>query len=127
MYADAVTNSMTQAISETNRRRGLQRAYNEEHGIHPQTIRKAVTDILAELRGADGAAPLPNGGKRKRRPGEKARAEQFADLPPQDLGALIALLEEEMHQASADLRFEEAARLRDEIKDLERERRSAGA
>ena len=127
MYADAVTDSMTSAISETNRRRGLQQAYNEEHGIHPKTIVKAVTDILAELRGTDGASPLPTGGKRKQRPGEKARAEQYAaDLPPQDLGALIGLLEEEMHQASTDLRFEEAARLRDEIKDLERERRSAG-
>ncbi|MFV0318434.1 MAG: excinuclease ABC subunit UvrB [Microthrixaceae bacterium] len=125
MYADQVTDSMTSAISETTRRRGLQQAYNEEHGIHPQTIRKAVTDILAELRGTDGAAPLPTGGKRKQRPGERARAEQYADLPPEDLGALIALLEEEMHQASAELRFEEAARLRDEIKDLERERRSA--
>ncbi|MCP4434330.1 MAG: excinuclease ABC subunit UvrB [Actinomycetia bacterium] len=126
MYADEVTDSMTHAISETNRRRGLQEAYNTEHDIHPQTIRKAVTDILAELRGEDGQAPLPTGGKRKQRPGEKARAAQFADLPPQDLGALITILEEEMHQASADLRFEEAARLRDEVKELQRELRSAG-
>ncbi len=127
MYADAVTDSMTKAISETNRRRGLQEAYNTEHGIRPQTIRKAVTDILADLRGNDGSAPLPDGGRRKRRPGEKARSEQFADLPPQELGALITLLEQEMQDASANLRFEEAARLRDEIKDLERERRNAGA
>ncbi|MGI9578571.1 MAG: helicase-related protein, partial [Microthrixaceae bacterium] len=126
MYADQVTDSMTHAISETNRRRGLQQAYNEKHDIHPQTIRKAVTDILAELRGEDGTAPLPTGGKRKQRPGEKARADQFKDLPPQDLGALIAVLETEMHAASADLRFEEAARLRDEIKELKRELRSAG-
>jgi excinuclease ABC subunit B len=126
MYADQVTDSMTHAISETNRRRGLQQAYNEEHDIHPQTIRKAVTDILAELRGEDGTAPLPTGGKRKQRPGEKARAAQFADLPPQDLGALISVLEDEMHAASADLRFEEAARLRDEVKELKRELRSAG-
>ena len=126
MYADKVTDSMTRAISETNRRRGLQRAYNAEHGIDPQTIQKAVTDILADLRGSDGGTPVPGGGRRKRRPGEKARAEQFADLPPQDLGALIQLLEDEMHQASADLRFEEAARLRDEIKELKRELRNAG-
>jgi excinuclease ABC subunit B len=124
MYADQVTDSMKQAISETNRRRGVQRAYNEEHGINPQTIRKAITDILADLRGVDGSAPLPGGGRRKQRPGEKARAAQFADLPPQDLGALIQVLEEEMSQASADLRFEEAARLRDEIKELKRELRS---
>jgi excinuclease ABC subunit B len=127
MYADAVTDSMTKAVSETNRRRGLQQTYNETHGIHPQTIRKAVTDILADLRGSDGSTPIPGGGRRRQRPGERARAEQFKDLPPEDLGALIAVLEEEMHQASADLRFEEAARLRDEIKELRRELRSAGA
>ncbi len=125
MYADKVTDSMTRAISETNRRRGLQQAYNEEHGIDPQSVQKAITDILADLRGSDGA-PVPGGGRRKRRPGEKARLEQFADLPPQDLGALIQLLEDEMHQASADLRFEEAARLRDEVKELKREFRNAG-
>ena len=125
MYADRVTDSMTRAISETNRRRKLQQEYNAEHGIDPRTVQKAVTDILADLRGAEGT-PLPGGGRRARRPGEKARAEQFADLPPQDLGRLIQILEEEMHQASADLRFEEAARLRDEIKELKRELRSAG-
>jgi excinuclease ABC subunit B len=127
MYADAVTDSMTRAVSETNRRRGLQQTYNEAHGIHPQTIRKAVTDILADLRGPDGSTPIPGGGRRRQRPGERARAAQFKDLPPQDLGALINVLEEEMHQASADLRFEEAARLRDEIKELRRELRAAGA
>jgi excinuclease ABC subunit B len=126
MYADRVTDSMTRAISETNRRRGLQQAYNSEHGIDPTTIRKAVTDILADLRGSSGQAPLPGRGRRKQRPGEKARAEQFADLPPEDLGRLIAIMEDEMNQASADLRFEEAARLRDEIKELKRELRNAG-
>jgi excinuclease ABC subunit B len=126
MYADRVTDSMTRAISETNRRRGLQQAYNEEHGIDPVTITKAVTDILADLRGSSGEAPLPGRGRRKQRPGERARAEQFADLPPEDLGRLIRVLEDEMHQASADLRFEEAARLRDEVKELKRELRNAG-
>ena len=126
MYADQVTDSMTRAISETNRRRGLQQAYNAEHGIDPTTIRKAVTDILADLRGSSGEAPLPGRGRRKQRPGEKARAEQFADLPPEDLGRLITIMEDEMNQASADLRFEEAARLRDEIKELKRELRNAG-
>jgi excinuclease ABC subunit B len=127
MYADRVTDSMTRAVSETNRRRKLQEEYNAEHGIDPQSVQKAVTDILAVLRGSgDGGAPVPGAGRRKQRPGERARAEQFADLPPQDLGALIQLLEDEMHQASADLRFEEAARLRDEIKELRREFRSAG-
>jgi len=125
MYADQVTDSMTRAISETNRRRRVQQAYNEEHGIDPQTIQKAVTDILADLRGDGGGAPTPGAGRRKQRAGERARAEQYADLPPEDLGRLIQVLEEEMHQASADLRFEEAARLRDEIKELKRERRHA--
>ena len=60
MYADKVTDSMQRAISETNRRRGVQEAYNVEHGIDPQTIRKAVTDILATLRPeGDGKAPVP--------------------------------------------------------------------
>ena len=77
--------------------------------------------------GRDGETPIPGGGRRKQRPGEKARAEQFKDLPPSDLGALIQLLEEEMHQASADLRFEEAARFRDEVKELKRELRRRGA
>ena len=126
MYADRVTDSMTRAISETNRRRGLQQAYNAEHGIDPTTIIKAVTDILADLRGSSGEAPMPGRGRRKQRPGERARAEQLADLPPEDLGRVITLMEDEMHQASADLRFEEAARLRDEIKELKRELRNAG-
>ena len=126
MYADRVTDSMTNAISETNRRRGLQEAYNAEHGIDPVTINKAVTDILADLRGSSGEAPMPGRGRRKQRPGERARAEQYADLPPEDLGRLIAVLEDEMNAASADLRFEEAARLRDEVKELKRELRNAG-
>ena len=83
-----------------------------------------MTDILADLRGTGTEAPRPGAGKRKQRPGERARAEQFADVPPEELGRVIELLEDEMHQASADLRFEEAARLRDEIKELKRELRS---
>ena len=126
MYADRVTDSMTKAISETNRRRGLQEAYNTEHGIDPKTIIKPVTNILDQLRGTSNEAPYPGQGKRKQRPGERARAEQFKDLPPSDLGKLISLLEDEMNAASEELRFEEAARLRDEIKDLKRELRTAG-
>jgi excinuclease ABC subunit B len=117
---------MQRAISETNRRRGLQTAYNEQHGIEPQTIRKAVTDILASLRGREETAPVPGKDQRKRRPGEKAVRDEFRELAPQDLGRLIQTLEDEMHEASAELRFEYAARLRDEIKELKRELRQAG-
>ncbi|MDY7102520.1 MAG: excinuclease ABC subunit UvrB [Actinomycetota bacterium] len=128
MYADEVTQSMQRAISETNRRRGLQEAYNAEHGINPQTIRKAVTDILAYLRPAaePEGAPVPDAlsskSRRREREGE-ALAERVADMPGEELSRLIQTLEEEMHEASADLRFEYAARLRDEIKDLKRELR----
>jgi len=127
MYADKVTDSMQRAISETNRRRQLQLAYNEEHGINPTTIRKAVTDILAYIRpNAEEGAPVPGKGRRKGRPGATERLNQeLANLPPSELGRLIQTLEEEMHEASADLRFEYAARLRDEINELKRELRDA--
>ncbi len=124
MYADQITDSMQRAISETNRRRGLQVTYNLERGINPQTIRKAVTDILAMIRPSE-TAPTPNkaGDKRRRRPEEQARIKELSALPQDDLNRLILTLEEEMHEASADLRFEYAARLRDEIRDLRRELR----
>jgi excinuclease ABC subunit B len=122
MYADKVTDSMQRAISETNRRRGVQEAYNAERGIDPQTIRKAVTDILATLRPeGDGKAPVP-GRDRRSRKRDRVRSD-FAELPQDELARLIRTLEEEMHEAAADLRFEYAARLRDEIHDLKRELR----
>ena len=123
MYADAITDSMQRAISETNRRRGLQQAYNAEHGIDPQTIRKAVTDILATLRGTSGV-PVP-GGDRRSTARDKVRSD-LAELPADELGRLVQTLEEEMKEAAADLRFEYAARLRDEIKELRRELREVG-
>ncbi|MDQ2650380.1 MAG: UvrB/UvrC motif-containing protein, partial [Actinomycetota bacterium] len=123
MYADTVTDSMRRAISETQRRRKVQLAYNEEHGIDPQTIRKAVTDILALLRPA-AEAPNPNKDRRSRQH-DKVRSE-LSNLPGDELRRLILTLEEEMHEASAELRFEYAARLRDEIKDLKRELRDVG-
>jgi excinuclease ABC subunit B len=125
MYADQVTDSMQRAISETNRRRQLQIAHNLEHGIDPQTIRKAVTDILSYLRPSE-TAPTPGKDRRRDRPGDAARRAELLDLPSEELGRLIRTLEEEMHEASADLRFEYAARLRDEIKDLKRELREVG-
>ena len=127
MYADAMTNSMRRAISETMRRRGLQQAHNEVHGIDPTTIRKAVTNILAMIRPDRGGAPVPDGdvggesggglaAARRRRDGPN-----LAELPDAELERLIRTLDEEMRDAAADLRFEYAARLRDEIKDLRRE------
>ncbi|MGQ0743539.1 MAG: excinuclease ABC subunit UvrB [Acidimicrobiales bacterium] len=124
MYADKVTDSMQMAISETNRRRGLQKNYNTTHGINPQTIRKAVNDILSVLRPAEAKAPLP-GRDRRSRHRDKVRSD-LAELPPDELVRLIQTLEEEMRQAATDLRFEYAARLRDEITDLKAELRQAG-
>jgi excinuclease ABC subunit B len=124
MYADNVTDSMTRAISETNRRRGMQVAHNAEHGINPQSIRKAVTDILSMLR-PDSDTPIPGRDRRKQRERDKVKSE-LRNLPQNELGRLIQTLEDEMHEASAELRFEYAARLRDEITDLKRELREAG-
>ena len=127
MYADAVTNSMRRAISETMRRRGLQQAHNEVHGIDPTTIRKAVTNILAMIRPERGGAPVPDGGVGGERGGGLAAARRrregpdLGELPDAELERLIRTLDEEMRGAAADLRFEYAARLRDEIKDLRRE------
>ena len=120
MYADQVTNSMQRAISETNRRRKLQQEYNKEHGINPQTIRKAVTDILEYLRPSQGA-PLPDKQRKRETEADRRRRQELAELPGDELERLIRTLEEEMSQASQELRFEYAARLRDEIKDLRRE------
>ena len=117
MYADTVTDSMQRAISETNRRRGLQQAYNAEHGIDPQTVRKAVTDILAHLR-PNQEAPTPDA-RRRRLVDEK----ELTGLPHEEFARLIHTLEEEMAEAAEDLQFEYAARLRDEIKELRRELR----
>jgi excinuclease ABC subunit B len=124
MYADKVTPSMTKALGETNRRRGLQVIYNAEHGINPQTIRKAVSDILSMLR-PDETAPMPGKGRRRETERDRKRRAELADLPGDELARLIQTLEDEMHLASVELRFEYAARLRDEIKELRRELRDA--
>jgi len=114
MYADAVTDSMKRAIGETNRRRHKQVGYNKEHGIDPQSIRKKVSDIL-QAAGLAVEAPTPGKGKRKR------ASRDLTGVPRDELPRLIQALEEEMHEAARELRFEYAARLRDEINDLKRE------
>jgi excinuclease ABC subunit B len=113
MYADSVTDSMRSAIGETQRRRQIQLAYNEENGIDPQTVRKQVTDILLSLRGEEAAIPTR----------EQRVVEAPEGIPTEELERLIQGLEEEMHQAARDLRFEYAARLRDEVHELRKELR----
>jgi excinuclease ABC subunit B len=130
MYADRMTDSMRHAISETERRRGLQLAYNAEHGIDPQTVRKRVSDILEMIRGRsdDGTtgAPVPKGRSARARREQEARRERLLEMPHDELVRLISSLEAEMAEAAEELRFEYAARLRDEIHDLKRELREVG-
>jgi excinuclease ABC subunit B len=128
MYADNVTDSMTSAISETNRRRKRQLEYNAEHGIDPQTIRKKVTDILEMVRLRDGGdAPAARGrGRGRGRAAQRSAIFDLSGVPPEELGRLIQTLQEEMHEAAKELRFEEAARLRDEITELKRELKAVG-
>jgi excinuclease ABC subunit B len=113
MYADEVTDSMRRAISETQRRRKIQMEYNRERGIDPQTVRKKVSDILLSLEAEGHGAPRPERRRRGRR--------EVPELPREELERLIRTLEEEMHEAAKDLRFEYAARLRDEVRDLRKE------
>ncbi len=124
MYADKMTNSMTRAIDETQRRRAKQIIYNTENGINPKTIIKAVGDILSLLR-PDDSSPMPGKGMRRNRERDKVQRE-LKTLPQQELARLILTLEEEMNEASAALKFEYAARLRDEIRDLRKEIKDAG-
>ncbi len=109
MYADKETDAMRAAIGETNRRREIQIAYNERNNIQPRTIQKGVSDILiaAEARGLYRT--------------ERKGAAREAPRDPEELQSLIADLQAEMLAAAEDLKFEYAAKLRDEIKDLERQ------
>ena len=123
MYADKRTPSMDRAIGETQRRRERQIAYNKKHGINPQTIRKAVGDILSVLRPSEGSLSTAKSGRRDRE--REKVVNELRSLPQQELGRLIQTLEEEMNLAASELKFEYAARLRDEMKDLRRELRDA--
>jgi len=110
MYADKQTEAMRKAIDETDRRREIQRAYNTEHGITPETIVKGISDISEFLMG-EGKVP-----KSRRR-----RREKTVDMAPHEIESTIVELEEEMLAAAEELRFEYAAKLRDEIRELRRE------
>jgi excinuclease ABC subunit B len=112
LYADKVTEAIQGALEETNRRRAVQLAYNEERGITPETIQKGVSDI-AEFLSLETAPHVP--GRRRR---GKAKVEGMGS---DEIERLIVTLEEEMFAAAEDLRFEYAAKLRDEIKALRRE------
>ncbi|MGZ8676038.1 MAG: excinuclease ABC subunit UvrB [Solirubrobacterales bacterium] len=109
MYADKETEAMRLAISETDRRRAIQIAYNDEHGITPETVQKGISE-MTEFLAMEDRAPR----KRRRR-----REEEFAG--PEELERTIVELEEEMIVAAEDLRFEEAALIRDELKELRRD------
>src|SRR4051794_23928506 len=127
MYADRMTDSMTHAISETMRRRQKQMAYNTEHNIDPQTVRKKVTDILEMIRMRAGEEDDKRSRGRGRGRGKSGSTRtDHLDLPRDELGRLIQSLTDEMHDAARDLRFEEAARLRDEIHEMKRELREVG-
>src|SRR5438445_278958 len=112
MYADKRTEAIEGALSETNRRRAVQLAYNEENGITPESIVKGVSDIAEFL-----TLESPTVPSSKRRRGRK----DLEGLTPSDLEKLVIELEEEMFTAAEELRFEYAAKLRDEIKELRRE------
>jgi excinuclease ABC subunit B len=111
LYADKLTEAIKGAMEETNRRRQVQLNYNEEHGITPESIQKGVSDIAELL-----ALESPNVPSRRRRGARKVEG-----MDAEEIEKLVVTLEEEMYAAAEELRFEYAAKLRDEIKDLRRE------
>jgi len=147
MYADKVTPSMQRAIDETNRRRAKQVAYNTERGVDPQPLRKRIADILDQIVREDadteqliggsgrqqsrGKAPVPGLSSRARAAMAAARQAELGagegGPAREDLVGLITELTEQMHTAAAELQFEIAARLRDEIKELKHELRGMQA
>lgn len=106
MYADTVTDSMRAAIDETSRRRQLQQAYNEEHGITPTTIKKAVRDLIAISKAAEKAP--------------SADEKDLESMSAKELNKLVKEIQKKMHQAAAELNFEEAAVLRDRMLEVKK-------
>ncbi|MBN1579408.1 MAG: UvrB/UvrC motif-containing protein, partial [Anaerolineae bacterium] len=117
LYADRVTDSMKRAIDETNRRRVKQVAYNEVHNIVPASIVKAIRDLTDQLRASDHV------GDRVADSGVEYAVRER--IPPEELARLISELETQMHQAAADLEFEKAALLRDQIFELRQQLQDA--
>jgi excinuclease ABC subunit B len=133
MYADSITDSMTTAIGETQRRRARQIAYNLEHGIDPQSISKSVTDILERVRGDGIGSAAVSSGPNSRSAADRAQKTRARGVDPRaaaaelartigpdadELSELIHRLNGEMERAAEELRFEEAALLRDEVAEL---------
>ena len=138
MYADTITPAMAEAIEETERRRTKQLAYNTEHGIDPQPLRKKIADVTDMLAREDvDTADLLAGGyrghedssvrARRKHAAEATVREKLAGAAQGDLAELINELTQQMHAAAEDLHFELAARLRDEIQDLKKELRAMRA
>jgi excinuclease ABC subunit B len=147
MYADEITPSMRKAIDETNRRRDKQVAYNKANGIDPQPLRKKIADILDDIVRGDedeliggsgrtqsrGKTPIPgmsSSRSARNSAGSKTagqHARELANMPRHDLALLIQQLQDQMHAAAAELQFELAARLRDEVNELKRELRAMDA
>jgi excinuclease ABC subunit B len=146
MYADKITPSMAQAIDETNRRRAKQVAYNDERGLDPQPLRKRISDITELIAREDadteqliagsigsgrqqsrGKAPVPGFASRAGERGALGRGSATSQLPRAELADLIQQLNDQMRAAAAELQFELAARLRDEVSDLKKELRGMDA
>jgi excinuclease ABC subunit B len=123
MYADKITESMRVAIDETNRRRAKQVAYNLEHGLDPQPLRKKIADITDLISREDEDTELFMANQKSGSRIPTSVRENLKSIPARDLGDLIDQLSEQMHTAASELQFEVAARLRDEISELKKELR----
>ncbi|HDS1136574.1 TPA: excinuclease ABC subunit UvrB [Stenotrophomonas maltophilia] len=117
LYADRITRSMQAAIDETDRRRAKQVEYNEEHGIVPRSVARPIVDVLEGAR-SDAAEKEAKKGRGKGRAGVAEEAADYRSLSPAQLGVRLKALEQQMYQHAKDLEFEDAARVRDQIRQL---------